>query len=153
MERSGIEGYDERQKSLRYKFGYQAFYVLAVLILVNAYICEFMYEWADTMVAAVIAVMLSIFYFGYRTIFAGAYTGDKVSERRTAILIPVCMVGILASSLYVLPHIIDGRAPLIEDGKATVSFLSVFNTASFVPFTIAYYAKRTRDQRRSDDKE
>ena len=151
MERKGIEGYDERQKALRYKFGYQAFFVLMSLVFLNAFICDMIYEWAGPLVSGVTAVLLAVQYFGYRTIFAGAYTGDAASERRTAVLIPLCMIGIFASFLFVLPHIIDGQSPIIENGKATISFLSLVNTISFIPLTVVYYIKR--DKRRKGDNE
>ena len=151
--RSGIEGYDERQKALRQKFGYQAFWVLIVLGFLNAYICDMIYEWADPLVANLAVAILSIYFFGFRTIFSGAYTGDAVSEKRTAILMPVALGIAIGGQLLVLPGLIHGPLSLIEGGKATVFLISLLCPVLLVPFSIAYYIKRTRDQRRNDDKE
>ena len=153
MERKGIEGYDERQKFLRYKIGYQSFWVFLVLTFLNAYVCDMIYQWADPMVASFAVILLSVYFFGFRTVFSGAYTGDAVSERRTAMLMPVALAVVIGGVLFILPGLVHGKFSLIEDGKATVHFISVSAPIALVPFSIAYYTKRTRDQRRNDDKE
>ena len=153
MERKGIENYDERQKALRHKFGYQAFWVMIVLTFLNAYVCDMLYEWADPLVANLAVVILSVYFFGFRTIFSGAYTGDTVSEKRTAVLMPVALGIMIGGQLLTLPGLIYGPLHLFEDGRATIFFLSMMCPALLVPFAIAYYVKRSRDQRRNDEKE
>ena len=144
---SGIDGYDERQKALRRKFGYQAFWIMAILGFLNAYICEIIYPWADPLVANFTVFFLSVFYFGFRTIFSGAYTGNKFSERRTAILIPlVCGYNVIVHLSLIIPHLVQGKVHLIEDGKATIFFITVFITIIFIPFTAAYYIRRSREK-------
>ncbi|MCL1806091.1 MAG: hypothetical protein FWG31_00125 [Oscillospiraceae bacterium] len=146
MERKGIEGYDERQKALRHKFGYQSFFLLLVLVFLNAFICDMIYEWADSVIASLAVILISGYYFGYRTVLSGAYTGDAVSERRTDILMSVALVIVIGCVFILLPGLVQGHLFLIEDGKATINLLTLSCPAAIIPFSIAYYIKRNKDK-------
>ncbi|MCL2003927.1 MAG: hypothetical protein FWG72_07990 [Oscillospiraceae bacterium] len=148
--RTGIEGYDERQRVLRHKFGYQAFFVSMGLGFFNAWFCEFIYAWGSPMVTQFIVIMLSAYYFGLRTVLSGAYTGDAASERRTAVILPIVCGGIVLLFLSVLTFVVSGHLSLIEDGRATVHLFSVINPVFIVPLTLAYYIKRYRDKRNGE---
>jgi hypothetical protein len=150
MERKGIEGYDERQKALRHKFGYQAFWVLLILTFLNAYICEFIYVWGSPLAISTVIAYFSVFYFGLRTVFAGAYTGDEVSERRTAIMMPIVCGAVFVVFLIFLPAIIGGHVKLIEDGKVTIHIVHMISPVSISILAMTYYTERRRDKRDAD---
>ncbi|MDR0293341.1 MAG: hypothetical protein LBH95_04225 [Oscillospiraceae bacterium] len=144
---SPIEGYDERQLSLRHKFGYQAFFLLLGMTALNAYICNVFYVWGDQAVMSLSLILISTYYFGIRTISSGAYTGDKKSEKRAAVSLPFVCGFHVVFLLWMLPLVNRGHIAFIEDGKAALPFISLLSSFIIIPFTIVYYVKRSRDKK------
>jgi apolipoprotein N-acyltransferase len=144
-----LEKLDERQKLMQRKFGSQAFFLLAGLILINAFICELVYVWANPLASAMFMIYTAIFYYAIRTLFADALKGKIVSKWKLALfMVPFFVLG------FTIGFIGSGEGQgLIEDGKLTMGAWNIFFFALLIAFGIAYLIKRSRDKRRRGDEE
>lgn len=143
-----MQNYDERQKFLRYKYGYEAFFLLLALTAINSFICTVIYEWAEQNVSAFAVIFISAFYFGLRTVLSGAYAGNEEAEKRTARILPLTVVIVLLMCAAMLPDIIRGVDPLIVDGKVTSAVYPVIVPPFVIPIVVAFFVKRSRDRKR-----
>jgi hypothetical protein len=146
-----LEKLDERQKSMQRKYGNQSFFLMLLLTILNAFICERVYVWAEPLVSAMFVMYISLFYYAIRTLFADALQGKIVSKWKYALfMIPFFGLGFAIGIGFAG----SGDDPaLISDGKATMNAFTLFFTVLAICFAIAYIVKRSRDKRHNGDKE
>lgn len=66
------EPYDEYQMMMRHKIGYQSFFLLVILLVVNAFVGE-SYKWASPSMQTFVLIIITTFIFVTRLNFSNAY--------------------------------------------------------------------------------
>lgn len=139
--------YDERQLFLRYKYGYQSLLVMTVLIIVNAFICETVYQWADLLISSMSIVMLSVGYFGFRTALAGADAWGAGTRHYNRMMLIVDIMYVVLTIVFFA----DGDFTLIEDGMATSSVLYLVTLIAVASTSAVYWFNLWKNKNRSKE--
>lgn len=90
---SNNQYYDERQLIERGKIMQESFFLLAILIIINAFLYGFNFIWADYVYSQMIVVLISVCYCTIRMIWKDAY--NNVGSKFNVGLISSSLLGLL----------------------------------------------------------
>ena len=147
-----MDQFDEYQKLMRYKYGYQSFFVTIVLSIVNFNLDLFFdIQWAETKsLEFMLIIFISIGYSIVMNVYKGAYFAKHQNPVRfTAVFFILGIANIIISSS---PH-----SPLISDGLITLNSVVVVYGLIWTAVPLAYLTRMLVDKRRelkdSEEKE
>ncbi|MCL2003926.1 MAG: hypothetical protein FWG72_07985 [Oscillospiraceae bacterium] len=138
-----LETLDERQTLMTRKYGYQSFLLLIALVLINAFICEVVYVWAEPMVSALFVVYIALLYFAIRTQLRVGIGKIKSKWKFALAMVPFALIGGVMGYAAATP----GEAGLIADGKATINLWILFFLFWAILVVAAVIIRRRRDKR------
>ncbi|MDZ7836363.1 MAG: hypothetical protein U5K84_14515 [Alkalibacterium sp.] len=138
-----MKNFDEYQKFMRYKYGYQAFGIVLVLTLINYFMSLFMSllgetRELETMVIVLIAIMYSLIMYIYK----GAYFTKKQNHKLYAVIF--FLIGVLNIFNSLSPY-----TPLIADGKITSNFLILIAGILWLSIPATYVTRMVVEKKRA----
>lgn len=139
-------GYDERQILNRYKIGFQSFFILLFLVLIDGFVRDAGYEWASPLNSTLIIIYIALTYFTLRAINCDAYFSTKNAGNSNFVM---TIFSITAAFLVLVSivKIAQGSFAIISKGQLTDHATSLLLTVYFVTTAVTYWIRRTREKR------
>lgn len=136
--------FDEMQLSIRNRAGAVAGAIIAILVYLDAMVCEIWGSWAAPFVHAHAVVLPALVYFCWRTSRDGAYLARGSTARRAALL-----AGLVAAAQALSACSYAVRGQWLDDGRAGIFVGNViFATTTTL---IALFVLRSAAHERADD--
>lgn len=134
-----MNGFDEYQRLLRYKYGYHSFGILFTLLAVNHFVD---YQWAqsteeETMILAGVVAN----YFMVRLVFGGAYYGKRENPIFASLV--AFVPGLLHLSAY-----LTGNSVLFENGRLADNAFVFFSALFWLSIPVTYAVRAVVDKLR-----
>jgi len=138
-------GYDERQILNRYKIGFQSFFILLALVLIDGFVRNAGYEWATPYNSALIIIYIALIYFTLRAINCDAYFSTKNAGNSNFVM---TIFSITAAFLVLVSivKIVQGSFAIISKSQLTDHATSFLLTIYFVTTAATYWIRRTREK-------
>ena len=140
--------FDEFQVAKRHRYGYYAFILMMVLIVMNG-VVKMNYVWADPLMETLVLMYIPVTYLTVMLILKGAYASRN--DKNTNLYIPLFRIVALFSLFVLGQSIWSGVFAPIRDGKLDNSAAILFIAAYSTFMTIAMIVRRRRDTRMMGD--
>jgi hypothetical protein len=139
--------FDELQQSRRYRYGYQSFLFLAILLMADSVLYGVGIIWAQYPTNTFILLLTACVYYISRCILGDALVGPKDTPARMTARTAVVMIIAIAAAIilagYLVMNIKD--QPSADNGG---SLLSAYCSVMWVVIGIVFIIKRIRDTKK-----
>lgn len=139
-------GYDERQLLIQYKIGYQSFFILLFLTLINGFAHNIGIKWANEYDSSIILFFIVGIYFTQRIIACDAYYTKK-NAGRFNIMTVIFFIGSFVGIFGLISDVIKGKCIFILHGQLQSPCLPLLSAIFLLSTAVAYWIKRFRDKR------
>lgn len=136
--------YDELQLLNRYKIGFQAMIIFAVLVLLNGLIKEHVTVWATPLTEAFIIIYVPLIYFFTMALIKNAYF-RKMDDLNVIIIIFGIVLTI--NTIVTFFSIAEGTFVLIENNKLSSSITQLLLNIFWAILFFGVLLKKVNDKR------
>lgn len=143
------EGYDERQVLERYRTGFQAFIIVMLLMLTDAFIKEKVYLWSTPLDSVVVILITAFTFFSVKTIWRDAYFAQN--NRSGKILFGIFGVLLLIILIMTPFEIAAGDFHLTENGRIASDGVFCFTTAYIASVVITWLLRQWKNKREAEE--
>lgn len=143
------EGYDERQVLERYRTGFQAFIIVMLLMLTDAFIKEKVYLWSTPLDSVVVILITAFTFFSVKTIWRDAYFAQ--SNRSGKILFGIFGVLLLIILIMTPFEIAAGGFHFIENGRIASDGVFCFTAAYLASVVITWLLRQWKNKREAEE--
>lgn len=139
--------FDELQQMKRYKYGYQSFILLAVLIMLNSVLNTMGIVWEQYPTNTFILLLTCCVYFISRCIWGDALVGPKDTPVRMTARTGVLVIFSIVIAVVAFGYAVTNLKPPVGEEHGGGSMLFDYTLVMWVVIGVVWVMKRLRDRK------
>lgn len=138
--------FDELQQSRRYKYGYQSFMLLAILILIDTVLYSMKVIWAPHPTNTFIVLLVGFTYFISRCILGDALVGPKENPKKMSIKWACAALFAAVIAILIMGYMVSHRS-VVSSANNDGSIMGVVCLGMWVVLGMVYLIKQIRGRK------